>query len=178
MNGYCSKAFIACSEGKGMAKISMTCPFSNKTCIECAIFRGKHHYLTISRQHHASTNQQKDHGKSRVLPLSVEFQALKNSVERYLVLPTFPSTGKYNEKRGNPEIKLKVIDVENRTSRTCDFDESRNWIWDNPEIMRVIDGWQVTSMEMLLEIMCHKAEKGCEEVELYEAPRFMLLAGG
>jgi hypothetical protein len=99
-------------------------------------------------------------------------------VERYFVLPTFPSTGKYNEKRGNPKIKLKVIDVENRTTRTCDFNETKEWNWDNPEIMRVIDGWQVTSMEILFEILCYKAEKGYEEVELYEAPRFMLLAGG
>jgi hypothetical protein len=146
--------------------------------MECAIYRGKHHYLSISKQHQGSTDQQKDHAKSRVLPLSIEFQALKKSVGRYLVLPTFPGSGKYDEKRGHPEIKLKVIDVENGTTRTCDFDESKEWIWDNPEIMRVIDGWQVTSTEMLLEIMCYKAEKGFEEVELYEAPRFMLLAGG
>ena len=31
---------------------------------------------------------------------------------------------------------------------------------------------------MLIEILCYKAETGFEEVELYEAPRFMLLAGG
>jgi hypothetical protein len=99
-------------------------------------------------------------------------------VEPYLVLPTFPSTGQYNEKRGKPGMKLKVIDVENRTTRTCEFNETKEWNWDNPEMMRVIDGWQVTSTEMLFEIMCYKAEKGFEEVELYEAPRFMLLAGG
>jgi hypothetical protein len=99
-------------------------------------------------------------------------------VEPYLVLPTFPSTGQYNEKRGKPGMKLKVIDVESRTTRTCEFNETKEWNWDNPEMMRVIDGWQVTSTEMLLEIMCYKAEKGYEEVELYEAPRFMLLAGG
>jgi hypothetical protein len=161
-----------------MPIVSMNCPFSNKVCTECPIYRGKHHYLGISKQHQGSTDQQKDHAKSRVLPLSVEFKALMKSVGRYLVLPTFPGSGKYNEKRGNPEIKLKVIDVENRTTRTCDFDEIKEWTWNNPEIMRVIDGWQVTSTEMLLEIMCYKAEKGCEEVELYEAPRFMLLAGG
>ena len=68
--------------------------------------------------------------------------------------------------------------VENRTTRICDFNETKEWNWDNPEMMRVIDGWQVTSMEMLFEIMCYKAERGYEEVELYEAPRFMLLAGG
>ena len=30
----------------------------------------------------------------------------------------------------------------------------------------------------LIEILRHKAETGHEEVELYEAPRFMFLAGG
>jgi hypothetical protein len=94
------------------------------------------------------------------------------------VLPTFPSTGKYSGKKANPLIKLKVIDVENGTTRTCGFDETKQWNWDNPEMMRVVDGWQITSVEMLSEIMCSKAEKGYEEVELYEAPRFMLLAGG
>jgi hypothetical protein len=161
-----------------MAKISMRCPFSNEACMECAIYRGRHHYLNISKQHQGPTDQQKGHAKSRVLPVSVEFQALRESVERYFVLPTFPSTGKYNEKTGNPKIKLKVIDVENRTTRTCDFNETKEWNWDNPEIMRVIDGWQVTSIKILFEILCYKAEKGCLEVELYEAPRFMLLAGG
>lgn len=45
-------------------------------------------------------------------------------------------------------------------------------------MMRVIEGWQVTSWEGLLEIVCYKVEKGHQEVEIYEAPRFMLLAGG
>jgi hypothetical protein len=162
-----------------MAKIAMTCPFSNKACVECAIYRGKHrYYLSISKEHQGSTGQQKDRAKSHVLAVSVEFQALRKSVRRYLALPTFPSSGKHDEKRRNPDIKLKVIDVENSTTRTCDFDETKGWNWDNPEVMRVIDGWQVTSKEMLLEIICYKAEKGCKEVKLYEAPRFMLLAGG
>ena len=156
----------------------MTCPFSNKACTECPIYRGRHHYRSFSKQYQGSTDKAKGRAKSGVVPLSIEFQALRKSVEPYLVLPTFPSTGKYNGKRGKPEIKLKVIDVENRTTRTCDFNETKEWNWDNPEMMRVIDGWQVTNTEMLLEIMCYKAEKGYEEVELYEAPRFMLLAGG
>ena len=161
-----------------MAKISTTCPFSNKVCTECAIYRGKHHYLSILKQHQGSTEQQKGHAKPPVAPLCVEFQALRESVEQYLVLPTFPGAGKHPEKRGNLQIKLKVTDVENRTTRTCDFNETKEWNWDNPKLMRVIDGWQITSMEMLFEIMCYKAEKGCKEVDLYETPRFMLLAGG
>jgi hypothetical protein len=161
-----------------MTRISMTCPFSNKGCTECAVYRGRHHYLSYSKEHQGSTDPQKGHAKSRVHSPSVEFQALRESIERYLVFPTFPGAGKHTEKRGNLQIKLKVIDVENRTTRTCDFNEAKEWNWDNPELMRVIDGWQITSMEMLFEIMCHKAEKGCKEVDLYETPRFMLLAGG
>ena len=161
-----------------MGSIAMTCPFSNKGCTECPIYRGRHHYRSFSKRCQDSTDKSKRRAKSGVSPFAIEFQALRKSVERYLVLPTFPSTGKHDEKRGNPEIKLKVIDVENRTTRICDFNETKEWNWDNPEMMRVIDGWQVTSMEMLFEIMCYKAERGYEEVELYEAPRFMLLAGG
>jgi hypothetical protein len=158
--------------------IAGTCPFSKKVCTECMLYRGRHHYLSLSKPGQGSTDKSKRRAKSGVRSFSVEFQALKKSVERYLVLPAFPSTGEYDEERGNPEIKLKVIDVENRTTRTCDFNDTREWDWDNPEMMRVIDGWQVTSRKMLFEIMCYKAEKGYEEVKLYEAPRFMLLAGG
>jgi hypothetical protein len=28
-----------------MAKIKMVCPFSNKMCDECALYRGRHYYL-------------------------------------------------------------------------------------------------------------------------------------
>ena len=34
---------------KGMAKTSITCPFSNKACIECAIYRGRHFYLCFAK---------------------------------------------------------------------------------------------------------------------------------
>ena len=57
----------------------------------------------------------------------------EESVEQCLVLPTFPSTGEYDEKRSNPEIKLKVIAVEDRTTRTCDFDETKKWDWTTPK---------------------------------------------
>ena len=52
------------------------------------------------------------------------------------------------------------------------------WDWSNPEILRWIDGRQVTNLDSLVEILCYKAEKGYQEVQIYEAPRFMLLAGG
>jgi len=161
-----------------MSKIAMVCPFTNNTCTECPIYRGRHHYLSFSKERQGSTKQQKEHSKPFTFPLSIEFQGVRKSGGPYLTLPPFPHTGKHKEKGSKPEIKLKVINVENRTSRICTFNETKEWNWHNPEMMRIIDGWQVTSMEMLLEMVCYKAEKGYEEVELYEAPRFMLLAGG
>jgi len=153
-----------------MAKISMTCPFSNRGCTECAVYRGRHHYLSYSKEHHGSTNPRKEHAKSRVHSPSVEFQVLKSALKSV--------AGKNSEARMEPKIRLKVIDMESRATRICELSELKKWDWGNPRIWRLIEGQQVTGLDSLIEILCYKAEKGFEEVELYEAPRFMLLAGG
>lgn len=148
----------------------MICPYTNNACTECAVYRGRHHYLHIFKQHKESHGQQKGHVKSRVLPLSAEFLTLRKSVE--------PKASQYGGTKRWPKIRLKVIDMENRTSLIYDLQGLEKMDWSNREIWRLIDGRQVTNLESLFEILCSKAEKGYEEVELYEAPRFMLLAGG
>lgn len=153
-----------------MIKTAMTCPFSNKGCTECAVYRGRHHYLSISKQYQGSTDQQKGHVRSRASSLSVEFQALRNAVK--------PVAGRHGETKREPKIRVKVIDMESRATRICELGELKRWDWSNPGIWRLIDGRQVTNLDSLIEILHYKAEKGLEEVELYEAPRFMLLAGG
>ena len=153
-----------------MARISMTCPFSNRGCTECAVYRGRHHYLSYSKEHHGSANLRKEHAKFRVHSPSVEFQVLKSALK--------PVAGKNSETRMEPKIRLKVIDMESGATRICELSELKNWDWGNPRIWRLIEGQQVTNLDSLIEILCYKAEKGFEEVELYEAPRFMLLAGG
>ena len=148
----------------------MTCPFSNRGCTECAVYRGRHHYLSYSKEHHGSANLRKEHAKFRVHSPSVEFQVLKSALK--------PVAGKNSETRMDPKIRLKVIDMESRATRICELSELKKWDWGNPRIWRLIEGQQVTNLDSLIEILCYKAEKGFEEVELYEAPRFMLLAGG
>lgn len=32
-----------------MSKVAMICPFSNKTCVECAVYRGRHFYLCFAK---------------------------------------------------------------------------------------------------------------------------------
>ena len=75
-------------------------------------------------------------------------------------------------------IRLKVVDAETKKSRYCEPDEAQTWDWSNPEIWRVVKGWQITSYDQLVFLLYEKAKKGVEEVELLEIPRFMMLSGG
>ncbi|HEX2965503.1 MAG TPA: hypothetical protein VHO84_06940 [Syntrophorhabdaceae bacterium] len=34
-----------------MAKIAMACPFSNKICRDCAVYRGSHYYLCFKKEY-------------------------------------------------------------------------------------------------------------------------------
>lgn len=76
------------------------------------------------------------------------------------------------------EIKLVVVDIESEKSRVCGIDEARGWDWGNPELVRMVVGWQVTSFEELVQVLLYKVAKGYQEVKIYESPRSMLLGGG
>jgi hypothetical protein len=75
-------------------------------------------------------------------------------------------------------LRVKVIDMESGEVRVFDFDETKTWDWSIPDLMRVVDGRQITSWDNLAEILFFKAENGHQEVVIYEAHRFMLLGGG
>ena len=77
-----------------------------------------------------------------------------------------------------PTVKLRLIDVERKTSRPCDLEEAKTWDWGNPDIMRIVANWQIKDFEMLLFILREKQDKGIQEVDIFEAPKFMVLAGG
>jgi hypothetical protein len=76
------------------------------------------------------------------------------------------------------KIRLKVIDRETGDSRYCSVAETKTWDWANPEYWRIVNGWQITSYQGLLNLLHLKAEKGYDEVVLMEAPRFAMLSGG
>lgn len=76
------------------------------------------------------------------------------------------------------KIRLKVIDRETGESRYCSVMETKTWDWANPEYWRIVNGWQITSFKGLLNLLHLKAQKGCEEIEVLEAPRFTMLSGG
>lgn len=76
------------------------------------------------------------------------------------------------------KIRLKVTDRETGESTYCSVMETKTWDWANPEYWRIVNGWQITSFKGLLNLLHMKAEKGCEEIEILQAPRFTMLSGG
>jgi hypothetical protein len=75
-------------------------------------------------------------------------------------------------------MKLKVVDAESNTSRYVTPEEAEAMDWKDPTMMRMVAGWQISSYERLVFLLHEKAKKGDTEVEMIEAPRFMMLSGG
>jgi len=94
------------------------------------------------------------------------------------VIAQGPSTKEETDLGRVLKIRLKVIDRETGESRYCTVAETKTWDWANPEYWRIIGGWQITSYGRLLNLLYLKAEKGVEEVEIVEGPRFTMLSGG
>jgi hypothetical protein len=145
-----------------MVKGKFVCPFTKESCHECVLYRGRHCYLD---------NHQK--GKARIsdsADIKAYFQALDEALT--------PRVDAGLHSQTELTISLKVIDVENGMTRACPLEEAKTWDWDNEQVIRIIDGRHITSWDKLVEMLSYKAESGRQEVKLYEAPRFMVLAGG
>jgi len=76
------------------------------------------------------------------------------------------------------KMKLILLDRETGEERSCTLDEAETWDWADPEYWRIVNGWQITSFDGLLFLLSMKAEKGVTEIEILQAPRFMMLSGG
>ncbi len=153
-----------------MARINTRCPFTHRLCTECALYRGRHYCLGFCQQYRGCIGGSTENTKSDSRHHSAGLQSLKDWVE--------PWAGLANQPESELDVKLKVIDMESGQTKVCDFSDTKMWDWSNPEFMRIIDGLQITSREKLVEILSFKAGKGCQEVAVYEAYRFMLHGGG
>jgi len=152
-----------------MAKTNMLCPFSDRLCSECPLYRGRHRYLGTCQKYRGYIGQPKGSQKPGSNHSPADFEAMWKQIQPW---------AESSQPETEPEVKLKLIDVENETSRVFNIDEAKTWDWSDPTTMRVIGNLQVTSWDKLVEIVRFKAKKGHREVEIYEAPRFMLLGGG
>lgn len=152
-----------------MAKTKMLCPFNNKLCIECQLYRGRHYYLCACPEYRGyikPTNNEMVYGGRQY----IDIKSVGNLLEPWS-----------NGKNGNgryPDIKLKVIDMESGEERQVDLDEAKSWNWKDTGTMRIVNGAHLTSFDKFLEIARYQAEKGAREISVLEAARFMLLGGG
>lgn len=149
-----------------MAKTPMRCPFNQKLCEECQLFRGRHYYLSTCEHYrgYIKTDTKPDtmHPSQKM-----DFASLKKLFEPWSAVDD-------NVKPADMKIKIKVIDREAGTERYCDLLETKNWDWQNRFIMRLVNGKHVTSWEEFLEIVRYQDARGTAELVVYEAPSFML----
>lgn len=151
-----------------MAKIAMLCPFNQKLCSECPLYRGRHYYLCFCEKYRGCIGKPERNINPVANHPSVDFKALEKLIKRWEGRPI----------DAPPTVRLKVINMETEERRVCELEEAKTWDWDNPKMIRVVSGFHVTSWEKLVELASFKAKKGYQEVEVYEGPRFMMLAGG
>ena len=155
-----------------MAKTPMRCPFNDKLCVECTLYRGRHYYL-CNCEHYRGYIKPKNKVITDGKLESVGFEKIKWLLEPWSVAPN-----KVKENAFDPKIKLKIINMETGNMSTREPAEANTWKWDDPTIMRIVAGHQVDSWTKLAEIMQYQEEKGAKELVIYEDPRFMMVAGG
>jgi hypothetical protein len=158
-----------------MTKEDFVCPFDHKPCHECVLYRGRHYYIDSCRDnqyHHVrESRDNRESAAHRQMPdIQAYFRALENQVEPWADVEPLPET--------DLPIRLRVINVETGENSVYSLAEVKQWDWGDLETVRQIDGIQIDSWEKLVKVLSYKAALGHEEVKLYEAPRFMVLAGG
>ena len=148
-----------------MAKLPMRCPFNEKLCEECQLYRGRHYYL-CTNEHYRGYIKSKKKVEHDGHFKQVDLETIKKLFEPWSIA--------WDKPAGKSNIKLKVIDLESGITRVCTVEEAKKWDWDNPRTMRTVFGGHVASFHKLLEIIHFQEEKGTEEIKIIEAPQFML----
>ena len=148
-----------------MAKLPMRCPFNEKMCEECQLYRGRHYYL-CANEHYRGYIKSERKVKRDINVAPLDIKTIKRLFEPWSVTD--------NKLDGTSKMQLKVVDLERGTTTIYTVDEAKKWNWDDPRTMRTIFGGQVASYKKLLEIVRFQEEKGVKEITIIEAPRFML----
>ncbi len=69
-----------------MAKEKMVCPFSNRLCEECALYRGRHYYLCFCRKYRGYLGTAREASKQDLLAVQ---RARPNG--RFEIPPSIPT---------------------------------------------------------------------------------------
>jgi len=150
-----------------MAKTPMKCPFSEKMCEECQLYRGRHYYMCVN-----------EHYRGYIKPKhKVEIKGPAGNIDLNTIKRLFEPWSVAGDSAKIPQIKMKikVILREDNSERYVELAEAKDWDWKNKFMMRLVNGKHVTSWEEFLEIVRYQEEKGTEELVVFEAPAFMLM---
>ncbi len=61
-----------------MAKTDMLCPFTQRLCTECALYRGRHYYLSACKQYRGYIGKPKANTKSGTRQHSGDLPIVRN----------------------------------------------------------------------------------------------------
>ena len=132
------------------------CPFNQRACINCTLYRGRHQCSKIN---------------SSINDLSV-----LNEIERMLN----PETSN-NSLASDLNIQIHYVNVEDMTSAYVSLSELKDLDldWESTFMIRKIDGIHIYSWDVLMKTIQYKIEtEGKPRVELVESPAHMLYGGG
>ena len=154
------------------------CPFSHMECRNCPIYRGRHSYIVPkvgddTPQARVVKKPETDwqaRFKEIVQNKEEDMPRVEKALRSKRQKTNSDGDGK---KRKEYRISLTVLDRETGERRACTVSEAGMWDWDNREKVRSIGPWHIYSFERLLAVLAQKAEDGCEEVELVEAPFYI-----
>jgi hypothetical protein len=134
-----------------MARNKTICPFNQKACIDCVLYRGRHQCNAII-------------GYENSAAVLSEIQAMLNPSASF--------------KETDPKVKIFYVNIEDRTSKEVELADLQNIDWENNFFERKIDGIHIHSWKSLLGVLKYKENEGKNSVEFIEAPGFMLYGGG
>jgi hypothetical protein len=155
-----------------MAKQDFLCPITHVVCKDCSLYRGRHYFMPFCKLYRERTR-----GSANPItpePVTAEsVQELNRMLEPWKTETALSAT--LESYRG---VDIKITDMETDAVRHCRLEELEPWDWGNPEQVRLIEGRQVTSFDQLVRMVAYLKEEGYDIIDLFEGPRFMMLAGG
>ena len=154
------------------------CPISKRGCRNCALYRGRHSYVTCQDSDGAPQGRvlrrvDADWEERFKETLQNEVEHGPDGEEASRLKPRQTNMDGDGKERKKYRISLTVLDRETGERRVCTVLEASTWDWENREKVRSIGPWHIHSFERLLAVLANKAEAGCEEVEIAEAPFYM-----
>jgi hypothetical protein len=80
--------------------------------------------------------------------------------------------------KAKPEIRIEFIDLQGKVTAIHGLAEARAWNWNEPGVVKMIDGVSIRSWDELVQFVQRKLGEGDEEITVYESPDPTLLGGG